>query len=156
MRPECLKYCADPFGHLNAAIHFGWATSRIYKTGKQFADPIRPVSCGVYPDGPYGPSSGLNIFNEGFLMSGNPKQIFHGISRAIFARLRRKASKFGIRVAGTKGEAVKDGVVIQWNYDPGAELLEVECRAPFWLNSAQVNRNLRNEIEVILRSTRAA
>ena len=56
-------------------------------------------------------------------MSGNPKQTFHGISRAIFARLRRKASKFGIRVASPKGEAVKDGVVIQWNYDPGAELL---------------------------------
>jgi hypothetical protein len=88
-------------------------------------------------------------------MSGNPKQTFHGITRAIFARLRRKASKFGIRVASSKGEAVKDGVVIQWNYDPGAELLEVECRAPFWLNS-QVNRNLRNEIEVVLRSSRAA
>jgi hypothetical protein len=52
-----------------------------------------------------------------FLMSGNPKQTFHGITRAIFARLRRKASRFGIRVASPKGEAVKDGVVIQWNYD---------------------------------------
>jgi hypothetical protein len=91
-----------------------------------------------------------------FLMSGNPKQTFHGITRAIFARLRRKASRFGIRVASPKGEAVKDGVVIQWNYDPSAELLEVECRAPFWLNSTRVNRDLRNEIEVVLRSTRAA
>ena len=89
-------------------------------------------------------------------MSGNPKQTFHGISRAIFARLRRKASRFGIRVAGAKGEAVKDGIVIQWNYDPGAELLEVECRTPFWLNSTQVSRNLRDEIEVVLRSARAA
>ena len=89
-------------------------------------------------------------------MSGNPKQTFHGITRAIFARLRRKASKFGIRVASPKGEAVKDGVVIQWNYDPGAELLEVECRAPFWLNSTQVSRNVRDEIEVVLRSSARA
>jgi hypothetical protein len=89
-------------------------------------------------------------------MSGNPKQTFHGITRAIFARLRRKASKFGIRVVSPKGEAVKDGVVIQWNYDPGSELLEVECRTPFWLNSTQVSRNLRDEIEVVLRSARAA
>jgi hypothetical protein len=89
-------------------------------------------------------------------MSGNPKQTFHGITRAIFARLRRKASKFGIRVASPKGEALKDGVVIQWNYDPGAELLEVECRTPFWLNSTRVNRDLRHEIEVVLRSGRAA
>ncbi len=89
-------------------------------------------------------------------MSGNPKQIFHGITRAIFARLRRKASKFGIHVVSPKGEAVKDGVTIHWNYDATAELLEVECRAPFWVNSTQVNRNLRNEIEVVLRSSRAA
>jgi hypothetical protein len=102
------------------------------------------------------PSQRLGLLTKDFLMSGNPKQTFHGISRAIFARLRRKASKFGIRVASPKGEAVKDGVVIQWNYDPGAELLEVECRAPFWLNASQISRNLRDEIEVVLRSARAA
>jgi hypothetical protein len=89
-------------------------------------------------------------------MSVNPKQTFHGITRAIFARLRRKASKFGIRVASPKGEAVKDGVLIQWKYDASAELLEVECKAPFWINSAQVNRNLCHEIEVTLRSIKAA
>src|SRR6202051_2376965 len=102
------------------------------------------------------PSRDLKLSTKDFLMSGNTKQTFHGITRAIFARLRRKASKFGIRVASPKGEAVKDGVVIQWNYDPGAELLEVECRTPFWLNSTQVSRNLRAEIEVVLRSARAA
>jgi hypothetical protein len=89
-------------------------------------------------------------------MSGNPKQIFHGITRALFARLRRKASQLGIRVASPKGEAVKDGITIQWNYDATAQLLEVECRAPFWINAAQVNRDLRREIEVTLRSSRAA
>jgi hypothetical protein len=89
-------------------------------------------------------------------MSIDPKQTFHGITRAIFARLRKKASKVGIRVVSPKGEAVKDGVKIQWNYDATAELLEVECRAPFWINSTQINRNLRHEIEVTLRSTRAA
>jgi hypothetical protein len=47
-------------------------------------------------------------------------QIFHGITRAIFARLRQKASKVGIHVASPKGEAVKDGVKIQWNYDATA------------------------------------
>ena len=89
-------------------------------------------------------------------MSGNAKQTFHGITRAIFARLRKKASKVGIHVASPKGEAVKDGVTIQWNYDPSAELLEVECKAPFWINSAQINRNLRREIEATLAANRAA
>jgi hypothetical protein len=89
-------------------------------------------------------------------MSGSPKQTFHGITRAIFARLRKKASKVGIRVASPKGEAIKDGVRIQWNYDATAELLEVECRMPFWINATQVNRKLRQEIEITLRSARAA
>jgi hypothetical protein len=85
-------------------------------------------------------------------MSGNPKHTFHGITRALFTRLRRKASQLGIRVASPKGEAVKDGITIQWNYDPTAQRLEVECRAPFWVNAEQVNRNLRHEIEVTLRA----
>jgi hypothetical protein len=89
-------------------------------------------------------------------MSGSPKQRFYGITRAIFARLRKKASQVGIRVASPKGEAVKDGVRIQWSYDATAQVLEVECKAPFWINSTQVNRDLRREIEVTLRSIRAA
>jgi hypothetical protein len=89
-------------------------------------------------------------------MSATPKQIFHGITRKLFARLRRKASQLGIRVVSPKGEAVKDGVTIQWSYDPAAQLLEVECRTPFWINAAQVDRTLRHEIEVTLRSSRAA
>jgi hypothetical protein len=97
-----------------------------------------------------------NLFRQGILMSGNPKQIFRGITRAIFARLRRKASKAGIRVASSRGEAVKDGVKIQWNYDAGRELLEVECRAPFWINSTRASKALRREIEAALHSGRAA
>ena len=89
-------------------------------------------------------------------MSGNSKQIFHGITRALFARLRRKAAQLGVRVATPKGEAMKDGVIIQWNYDATAQRLEVGCRAPFWINAAQADRNLRHEIEVALRSSRAA
>jgi hypothetical protein len=89
-------------------------------------------------------------------MSDNPRQMFRGITRAIFARLRRKASKSGIHVASPVGNAVKDGVKIQWNYNAASELLEVECSAPFWINSIEINRRLRREIEATLRSNRAA
>ncbi len=85
-------------------------------------------------------------------MSGNPRQIFRGITRAIFARLRRRASSVGIRVASPKGEVIKDGVLIRWAYDAGSELLEVECRAPFWINAARVNADLRHEIEETIRA----
>ena len=72
-------------------------------------------------------------------MSANTKQIFHGITRAIFARLRKKASKIGIRVATPPGSRrrchQKSRFAIRGTTK---QLLEVECKAPFWINSSQV------------------
>jgi hypothetical protein len=90
-------------------------------------------------------------------MSGSRRQTFRGITKAIFTRLCKKASKIGLRVPGPCGEAVKDGVRIQWNYDAAQEQLEVECvRAPFWIDSIRVDKELRREIEAVLESSRAA
>ena len=89
-------------------------------------------------------------------MSRDPKQSFPGITRASFARLQQKATKAGIHVSSPIGEAVKDGVRIQWNYDAATELLEVTCKAPFWINSSRINKDLRHEIEAALGYNRAA
>jgi hypothetical protein len=90
-------------------------------------------------------------------MSISPKITFGGITRAIVSRLRKKASKRGIHVVGPVGEAIKDGVRIQWNYDATSELLEVECiHVPFWIDSARINKELRQEIEATLKASRAA
>ena len=85
-------------------------------------------------------------------MSGTPKQIFGGISRRIFARLRRTASKAGIHVASPKGEAMKDGIKIVWDYDPGTEKLEVECKVPFWIDANRINSDVRRQIEAVIRT----
>jgi hypothetical protein len=84
------------------------------------------------------------------------KQTFRGITRAIFARLRKKASKIGFCVAERVGSAKKDGIGIHWNYDPHLEILEVQCSTPFWINSARVSEQLRCEIEATIQSYRAA
>jgi myo-inositol-1-phosphate synthase len=87
----------------------------------------------------------------------NSRLTFRGITRKIFARLRKKATQNGIPVVRPSGEAVKDGVRIQWKYDAEAELLEVACvSAPFWIDAAHVNRKLSQEIEATLGSNRAA
>ena len=81
-------------------------------------------------------------------MSSVSRLSFRGITRAVFARLRRKAAKHGIPVRHPRGEAVRNGVVIQWNYDPTAETLEVECvRTPFWIAPDTINTKLTEEIE---------
>jgi hypothetical protein len=90
-------------------------------------------------------------------MSGSPKLTFCGITRSLFNRLCKKASKIGIHVVSPTGEAVKDGVKIQWNYDAISEQLEVQrIRAPFWVDSARINHDLRREIESTLDRNRAA
>jgi hypothetical protein len=63
----------------------------------------------------------------------------------------------GLRITGPTGEAVKDGIRIQWNYNPSLEELDVECvSTPFWIDANHVNQNLKNEIEAALRQDRAA
>jgi hypothetical protein len=84
------------------------------------------------------------------------KQTFRGITRAVFARLRKKASKFGFPVGKPKGSAKNDGIRIHWNYDPQSETLEVQCSTSFWINSACIQEELRREIEATIRSHRAA
>jgi len=82
---------------------------------------------------------------------------FRGVSSAIFRRLRRKAKQNGIAVVRPAGEVVKDGVKIQWKYDPDAQLLEVGCiHAPFWIDAERVNKKLSEEIESVLGRGRAA
>lgn len=90
-------------------------------------------------------------------MLSGPRLIFGGVTRAIFSRLRKRAKQNGIAVVRPSGEAVKDGVRIHWNYDPDSQVLEVECvHAPFWVDTARVNRKLCDEIELVLGSGRAA
>ena len=90
-------------------------------------------------------------------MLSSSRLLFRGITRAVFARLRRKAAKSGIAVVNPCGEAVQNGVQIQWKYDEKAEALEVECvRAPFWIDRATINSKLSREIESALESEQAA
>jgi hypothetical protein len=90
-------------------------------------------------------------------MLSSSKLLFRGITRKVFARLRKKAAKSGIAVVHPHGHAVRDGVRIQWDYDMAAEVLEVECvRAPFWIDRAKIQNRLSREIESELESDRAA
>lgn len=90
------------------------------------------------------------------MLSGS-KLSFRGITRAMFARLRRKAARSGLTVLRPQGEAVRDGVKIEWEYDAAEEVLEVECvRTPFWIDRANIHRRLSREIESELERERAA
>lgn len=85
------------------------------------------------------------------------KLLFRGITRAVFARLRRKAKRSGLTILEPRGEAIRDGVKIEWDYDPAAQVLEVECvRAPFWIDRAAIHGRLSDAIKSELDFDRAA
>jgi hypothetical protein len=86
-------------------------------------------------------------------MSSVARLSFRGITRAVFALLQIKARKNGMSVNKPAGETLKDGIKIRWNYQPDAELLEIECVSdPFWIDAARVSRKLTREIEDALHS----
>ena len=90
-------------------------------------------------------------------MSFRSRLTFRGITLAIFKVLRKKAAQNGIPISSQAGEAIKDGIKIQWKYDPDAQLLEVGCvQAPFWISAGRINRRLSEEIEATLESRSAA
>lgn len=83
--------------------------------------------------------------------------MFWGITQAIFKRLRKKAAQNGISIGSQAGEAQKDGITIEWRYDPDAQRLEVACvHTPFWIDAARVNRKLNEEIEATVQRRDAA
>lgn len=82
---------------------------------------------------------------------------FYGITQPVFSKIGRRAARYGIGVRSRAGEADRDGVKIRWSYDPGAEVLQVECvRAPFWIDATAIDRRMSKEIERVLESKRAA
>jgi hypothetical protein len=83
-------------------------------------------------------------------MSGNPRQIFRGITRAIFTRLRRRASRVGIHVASPQGEVLKDGVMtpaqnyLKWNAKCRSGLMPTGSKQTFVSRLRQPSAQQRN------------
>lgn len=90
-------------------------------------------------------------------MSFDFKLKFRGVTNTLFKLLRKKAAQNGIPVCAPSGTATKDGITIEWKYDPTTELLEVGCvHAPFWIDTSRVNRRMYEEIEALLETRTAA
>ena len=72
-------------------------------------------------------------------------QSFTGITQARFDCLKQKAAAAGIVINGDSGQANRDGIIIRWQFDPGAQTLQLQCLDhPFFLNCALVNGQLHS------------
>jgi hypothetical protein len=71
-------------------------------------------------------------------------QSFTGITQARFDCLKQKAAAAGIAINADSGEANRDGIIVRWQFDPGAQTLELQCMGhPFFLNCSLVNSQLQ-------------
>jgi len=58
------------------------------------------------------------------------------------------AQDAGITISGNVGEASKAGITIRWQYDPGSQVLELQCtEAPFFVPCATINARLQSLVD---------
>jgi hypothetical protein len=84
-------------------------------------------------------------------MSSCPTQVFTNITPAQFDCLSQKASVAGINISGYAGSASQDGITVEWNFDPTAATLSIQCTAaPFYVPCATINSKINALVESCL------
>ena len=75
-------------------------------------------------------------------------QTFTGITQSRFDCLVQKAQAAGIAISGNSGVASQDGITIRWQFDPGAQTLELQCTGtPFFLSCGTINGEIHNIVD---------
>jgi hypothetical protein len=79
------------------------------------------------------------------------KQTFTGLTPDQFAALAAKANASGLALSGNVGQASKSGFKVTWNYDPTAEVLEIQCvSAPFLVPCSTINGRIHDLVDSVI------
>jgi hypothetical protein len=78
-------------------------------------------------------------------------QSFTNVSSDQFACLVAKANAAGIEISGNAGNASKDGITIQWKFDPGTNTLTIQCTSsPFLVPCGTINSKIHDLVDSCL------
>ncbi|MBV8630230.1 MAG: hypothetical protein JOZ83_04850 [Silvibacterium sp.] len=78
-------------------------------------------------------------------MPGCEVQTFSGITQEHFTCLLQKAQSSGINIAGNSGTATGSGITVEWNYDPAAGKLSIQCLdKPIFLSCGVITSQIRD------------
>jgi hypothetical protein len=62
-----------------------------------------------------------------------------------------KAATYGVTITRDQGSATVSGFTLAWNYNPGAQSLQLQCTdSPWWAPSSTVNAHINNAVEACL------
>lgn len=74
-----------------------------------------------------------------------PPQLFTSFTPDQFTCLLTKARAAGIAITATSGTSSKDGITIEWAFDPAAQTLSIQCTAaPFFIPCETINTTIQN------------
>jgi hypothetical protein len=75
-------------------------------------------------------------------------QTFTSITQDKFDQLLVAAQAQGINIAGNNGSASQDGITISWNFDPGQQILSIQCTsAPFFVSCGAINSKIHDLVD---------
>lgn len=81
-------------------------------------------------------------------MAGCATQTFTNVTQQKFAQLLVAAQAQGINIAGNTGSASKDGITISWDFDPGQQVLTIQCTsAPFFVSCGTINSKIHDLVD---------
>jgi hypothetical protein len=81
-------------------------------------------------------------------MTSCAKQLFSNVTDEQFACLTAKAKAAGIDIAGNNGNATRDGIEINWSYDPVGQTLSIQCTsAPFFVSCGSINSKIHDLVD---------
>jgi hypothetical protein len=76
-------------------------------------------------------------------------QTFSGVTHEQFACIVQKAEEAtGIILSGNSGTASQRGITITWNYDPAAQVLNIQCtNLPFFIPCGTINSQINDLVD---------
>jgi hypothetical protein len=75
-------------------------------------------------------------------------QVFSAVTTEQFSCIVAKAAAAGISITGNAGEMSKSGFKVQWQFDPAASTLTIQCiDHPFFVSCGTVNSRVHDIVE---------
>ncbi len=75
------------------------------------------------------------------------KQTFLGVTPDAFNCLIAKATANGMPISGNSGQASEGGFTLAWNYNPEAQMLDIQClESPFMAPCLMINGKIESMV----------
>lgn len=76
---------------------------------------------------------------------------YNGVTEAAWACGVEKAKQYGVNITTNSGSASVSGFTIAWNYNPGTQMLSLQCTdSPWWAPCSVINGKISEAVEQCL------